>query len=409
MSKTIQCRELKRMYDLEGPKKTCRRLSESLDEGHLKPEDFSLRDLAETLVPDGAEWVRSMDPRQGGSAVLEASDAVDSTAFANITGQLIVNKVMQAYQNEEFLMSRLVETIPTRLNGEKIPGISPLHQTAPGTEGEDSALAVHDGMPFPHFGFGEDYIETPSTLKRGLIVPVTKEAIFFDRTGLVLRRAGDVGEILGRDKEKRLLNVLIGQTNNYKWKGTTYDTYSVDGSTGAEGGTALSGVINSKATNELVDWTDVDAVEQLFANMVDPTTGEPILLSGTQVLVCPPYRHAAARVFNATEIRYTGTSAPTQTIAASPIKGYDWYSSRLLYARIKATVETDATKAGKWWFVGDFRKAFAYMENWPVTVAQAPVNSEAEFNQDIVAQFKASERGAAAVMDPRYVVKSYYD
>ena len=35
-------------------------------QGHLKPEDFSLRDLAEGLVPDGHEWVRMMDPRNGG-------------------------------------------------------------------------------------------------------------------------------------------------------------------------------------------------------------------------------------------------------------------------------------------------------------------------------------------------------
>ena len=59
-----------------------------------------------------------------------------------------------------------------------------------------------------------------------------------------------------------------------------------------------------------------------------------------------------------------------------------------------------------WWFLGDFRKAFAYMENWPITVTQSPPNSEADFNQDIVIRFKASERGAAAVLNPRYVVKS---
>ena len=46
------------------------------------------------------------------------------------------------------------------------------------------------------------------------------------------------------------------------------------------------------------------------------------------------------------------------------------------------------------------------MENWPITVTQAPPNSEAEFSQDIVLRFKASERGAAAVLDPRCVVKS---
>ena len=46
------------------------------------------------------------------------------------------------------------------------------------------------------------------------------------------------------------------------------------------------------------------------------------------------------------------------------------------------------------------------MENWPITVTQAPRNSEAEFESDIVARFKAIERGAAAVMNPRYVVKN---
>ena len=29
------------------------------------------------------------------------------------------------------------------------------------------------------------------------------------------------------------------------------------------------------------------------------------------------------------------------------------------------------------------------MENWPITVSQAPLGSEAEFNSDIVLRFKA--------------------
>ena len=46
------------------------------------------------------------------------------------------------------------------------------------------------------------------------------------------------------------------------------------------------------------------------------------------------------------------------------------------------------------------------MENWGITVTQAPQNSEAEFTQDIMIRFKASERGAAATLEPRYVVKN---
>jgi hypothetical protein len=122
------------------------------------------------------------------------------------------------------------------------------------------------------------------------------------------------------------------------------------------------------------------------------------------VLVMPAYRHAAHRVFNAAEISYATPSAPTTTLAANPLGNYRVHESRLAYRRI---VESGvaAADAKKWWFIGDFRKAFAYMENWPITVTQAPVGSEADFNNDVVLRFKASERGAAAVLNPPYVVK----
>ena len=63
---TLKYRELKRRYDLDGADQTVKHLSEALREGHLKPEDFSIRDLAEALVPDGREWVRLLDPRSAG-------------------------------------------------------------------------------------------------------------------------------------------------------------------------------------------------------------------------------------------------------------------------------------------------------------------------------------------------------
>ena len=90
---TLKYRELKRRYDLDGADQTVTHLSEALREGHLKPEDFSIRDLAEALVPDGHEWVRLLDPRSaGGVSVLESADGVDVTAFLNITGQVIYSQ-----------------------------------------------------------------------------------------------------------------------------------------------------------------------------------------------------------------------------------------------------------------------------------------------------------------------------
>jgi hypothetical protein len=382
---SLNYRELKRRFELDGATRTVEHLSEALTQKDLAPEDFSIRDLAEALVPDGRQWVRLLDPRSSGNvSVLEATDGVDVTAFLNVTGQVLYSKIMDAYQQEAFVVSKLVQTIPTRFDGEKIPGIGRI---------ADNIDEVAPGMPYPHLGFGEEYLETPNTAKRGFIVPVTKEAIFFDRTHLILSRAAEVGELLGLNKEKRLLDVVIGETNNYKYNGTNYDTYYSNGPW-----------VNSLGGNELVDWTNVDNAEQLFADMLDPTTGEPILVRGTTVLVMPAYRHAAHRVFNAAEINYSPTGSATQTTASNPLGNYRVAESRLAYRRVIAS-GVAAAAAKKWWFMGDFRKAFAYMENWPITVTQAPLNSEADFNNDVVLRFKASERGAAAVLNPRYVVK----
>lgn len=380
----VNYRELKRRYDADGAPKTVQHLSEALEKKHLKPEDFSIRDLAEALMPDGREWVRTLDPRQGAATPILESEGVDVSAFQNVASQVIHAKILEAYNQEAFVVSKIVDTVPTRLDGEKIPGVSRV---------ADSIDEVGPGMPYPSLGFSEDYIETPSTTKRGFIVPVTKEAIFFDRTNLVLARAAEVGEVLGLNKEKRLLDLVIGVTNNYNHNGVAYDTYQ-----------SSSPWVNVLASNELVDWTNVDAAEQLLADILDPATGEPVLLRGTNVLVMPAYRHAAHRVFNAAEINYSASGSATATVAANPLGNYRVHESRLAYRRVIASGEA-AVDAKKWWFLGDFKRAFAYMENWPITVTQAPLGSEADFTSDIVLRFKASERGAAAVMNPRYVVK----
>lgn len=387
----INVNELRQMLRTMGARQTCRQITESLQRsaageiGHLKPSDFSLRQLAEGLVENGREWVQSMDPNNG-SSVMESSSAVDSTAFSNITGQLLINEIMDAYNSPMFSISEMFRTVSTRLSGERVPGIGKL-----GDKGE----SVAEGMPFPHVGMGEDYIDTPVTDKKGLIVPVTKEAIFFDRTGLLLERAREVGESLRIDKEKRCIDVMIGATNNYKWKGTTYNSYQ-----------ATTPWVNllAGAAYDLVDWTDVDAAEQLFAEITDPNTGEPITIMPNSIIATPARKHAMNRITNATEVRYTASSAPTETLAANPLTGYNSVASQWIYSRLVAS-GVSAANAKATWFIGDPSKAFRYMENWPVTVVQAPTNSEAEFNQDIVARFKASERGVAAVWNPRFMVK----
>ena len=160
--KTIKYRELKRRYELDGAEQTVRHLLEALEAGQLHPDDFSLRELAEATL--GSAWVKQLDPR-GGAALLEAGDGVDVSAFSNITGQIVYSTILAAYTQEPFMLSKMVSTIPTRLDGERIPGIGRI---------QDDVTEVRPGMSYPSVGLGEDFIDTPATTKRGFIVPVTR-------------------------------------------------------------------------------------------------------------------------------------------------------------------------------------------------------------------------------------------
>lgn len=351
--------------------------------GGMQPSDFSLRKLFQSTVKDGYEALQMLDPRNE----IEATEAVDSSFFSKITGQIIYSQIHSAYENEAFVFSRLIPSVPTPfLDGEKIPGM-----TGIGDESE----TVGEGQQYPEAGFSDEYTETPRTDKRGLIVSVTREAIFADRTGLILRRASSVGEWLGVNKEKRLVDVAIGATNNYKRNGTSSNTYQT-----------TTPWINDQS-NQLVDWEDIEASWLLLRQMTDPNTGEPVMINGTQLVVGPAKSFTLDRILNATQVREV-TNTSTTTLSNNPITrmGLQAANSQYMTSRVESQLSVSASNSKLYWLHGDFAKAFAYMEAFPLTTTQAPTNATLAFDRDIVSRYKASERGVAAVLDPRYVVRN---
>jgi hypothetical protein len=381
---------LKRLYEAasrDGREKVRQfyaELEESLEKGEIQPNEFSVREVFEGFVEDGREIVDSWKPGSvnGGINLIEAGNAIDTSAFSNITGQIVYTRVIQAFGDPAFIGDQLVETIPTQFNGEKIPGIGRL--------GDASQTIPESGL-YPTVGTSEEWIDTPQTTKRGFIVPVTKEAIFFDRTGLVLERAREVAEWCALNKEKRILDIALGITTSYRRNGAAaIATYQ-----------ASTPFVNIKSSNGLTDWTNVEAAELLFDALTDPNTGEVINIVPDTLIVPTALKHTARRITRATEVQYNagGYAASgnvQRTVSANPLDSYNILTSRLVKAR---------TSSATTWFIGNPKKAFAYMQNWPISVVQAPNNSEPEFTQDIVARYKVSERGAAAVRDPRYMVK----
>lgn len=315
-------------------------------------------------------------------------DAIDSTMFVNISGQIVFSRLMEGFEEADGGdFDQICETIPTKFNGEKIPGISPP---------VDEGFTVAEGAEYDQGTMNEDYIETPATTKRGQIVYLTKEAVFFDRTGMLLQQAAKVGERLATLRLKNMLRVVCGITNTFKWRGTSYNTYQTS-----------TPWINQKSSNALSDWKNVEAAWIVGQNNLDPNTGEPILFRPTALLVTPANAMTAKFINNATEVRKgDGASATQQTVGSNPIAGM--IPNIIVSAQMRQLVDLEGgltqAQADATWFLGDFRKAFKYMQNWPLTPATLLAGSDMEFTRDVVAGYKASERGTPAVFEPRLSV-----
>lgn len=375
-------------------------LREGFESGEIKPQDFSIRALFEYFIenadgtPCGYEIVCDWNPSQGGSTInlarLLESNAVDDGAFSNITGQIVYSRVLEMYQAEAFVFQSMIPTVNTPYSGEKIAGIGGLN---------DLAQVIQPGGEYPRVGLNEDWIRTPETLKRGSILELYKETVYFDRTGQILQQAGKLGDTLGINREKRAIDCVIDEnTTAHRYNRKDLGAMATYGNS-----SGTHDFDNLEASNALVDWTDVDNADQLLFSIVDPNTGEPITLSMAPKLICArQLQMTALRIRNATEITvvtpgYATSANPIETRGANPVSGkFEVVTSAQLAARLG----TDTS-----WFYGDPSKAFAYMENWPLATIQAPPNSQEEFTRDVAYAWKASERGSYVTVDPRYMVK----
>jgi hypothetical protein len=386
--KMVQLRELKRRVRGQGGAAAAQHLTEALDKGYLKPEDFSVRDLFEAFHEDGAELLREIQSRKsGGRPLLEASQAVDTQSFTGIIGQIVFNKVKEAYTDAEFLWPELCETMTTQfLDGERIPGIGRIG---------DKAEVVNEGDAYPAVGLNEEFIDTPPTRKRGFIVPVTREIIIADRTGLLLKAAAETGHWLGLNKEKRVLDVVTGIVSNYKRNGTATNTYLSSGAyINSQTGNALDGQGN--------EWRALEKADLLFDAITDPNTGEPIIVAPDSLVVPTALKRTAERIVNATGVVTVDNRANAATIRTEGGNPYGGKGIKVLSSPYVKQRSGSATK----WFYGVPKKAFLYIQVWDIETLQAASNSDMEFQMDIWMRYKVSERGVAAVQEPRFMTSN---
>ncbi|QDT41069.1 hypothetical protein Pan241w_11280 [Gimesia alba] len=366
-------------------------------EAPIKLKQLPLGVVSEAILGIGGYNPRTVLESPGSAVAMESvgNTAVQPGAFHNVNawgsayGGLLEVKILEEYHKPAFIGDNLYETIPTSQRWERMPGTTLIG---------DVAEEMTPGQPHPRVQIGERWVDTPKTAKYGLGMDVTREAVFFDPNGNnILRQAGDIGYNLRLRKEKRQLDLFLGLTNTYKYNGTSYNTYLTTGNW-----------INKLASNELVDWTDIDNALNLFANMTDQETGESIAITGPfDLLVMPTKKLTANKIVRDTTVESRTNSAAVVSSGANPTQGSfngDPMNSPIAYQRLLANSVAEAD-AKKYWYVGDFKKAFKYMQNFPLNVTKTPATSYIMVDSDLVLSVFATEMGVPAIVEPRYVIQ----
>ena len=369
----------------------------------FRPDEFSLRDLAENTI--GPDWAEQLAPDamrrvmlseerrplvEAGTGAVMASAFANINAFTAVVAGLLEVSVLEGWQLPDFIADQLAPVETTKMfDGRKVIGTSRIG---------DMAEERLPGMPTKRAQFGERWITQPRTVENALSCEVTQEAVFLDLTGEVLEQARSVGEWLGYRKELRVIDAFIGVTNTYSYKGTSYNTFQT------------ASTWDNDFSNELLHWTDIEEVEIKFRDMLDPETSTRVLIRPNRMLVNREKLHTANAILGATEVEYRDASTAASNIRhfKNPVGGYGApLESPLVYQRCTASdgLALSASNAGKYWWVWEAGKYMKYAQNWPLRNQQAAPNQLDMIDRGVVFYQKSDERGIPMIYEPRRVVR----
>ncbi len=387
---TVQSRE-----EPEWARPANRFIRESIAAKDLDIHSFSFEALLREAVGDGNF---RLCKEQGGllTGLLEAAGPVTTANFQQIAGQIIYGLVMDSYNAPEYKFQKLIPTRQSIYSFEKIAGVSEIG---------DEVSTVAEGAEYPVAGVTEDFRHSAETQKRGFKVQLTREVLFFDRTNLVQQRCAAGGKSMAINREKRAVNTIIDENGGAKSAALGGHRYHYRNNAIATYGDSSGNHDwdNLAASNGLVDWTDLDAAQQLLNGMTDPNTAEPIIFEAKHLVCAQQNELTALRIRNATEITvvtpgYATTGNPTETKVGNPF-GNKFEVITSPYVAAQLATDTN-------WFYGDIVAAFEYVQNWPEEVKTLSSGTQLEFDRDIVQQYRFSEYGNYSTKEPRAMVRS---
>ena len=343
--------------------------------GEVSPERVSIQDAFEALV---LEDNPHLDVRT--SSIRDIREAMVSSSFPTITGELINNVFIREYDKATGNVLRLVTERESTHAVETYAGITP---------GENGAY-TEEGAPYSEIQIGEKYITIPN-FKFGKGVSMTREMVIFDLTGRLVERARRNGEFLGNQIARficyRLTDtawdeVDVGGTSNalvingtrraiYADDHSSWDTYTNDN--------LVSGAVPSISV--------VKGMRQLLAQMQDEK-GEPIVATANAVYAHEYMADDLIQFFNAQEFDVNSAERNAN-----------------IYRNSVDIVTSPFFPSTTNWFMGNPARQFILQWVWrPRTVA----DDLGDPQRDIVGSWWSSMMLGVGAEDYRFVVKNPY-
>lgn len=320
------------------------------------------------LLQEGKVDAKRVDFRTLWEQLVKSRDLEEnltSSAFPNISGEIISKVMIDAYEAFPKNGDKLVRTVPSKLKISRVAG-----WTAFG-----AVERVGERQEFPELAPMDEKSQTINNYKHGGLLSLTKEDIFFDQSGQLIDRASQVGEEAARKREE-LIFAAVSDPGGNSLSGA--DLYA-------------SGNSNRLTTNPL-GTTGWETVRTNLLKKKDEKN-KPIWVFGDRpFMVVPPALLNTAEKLGKNEYGDLGTANLDVNLARG---------------QFDVIVNPYWTADDTTWWYGAFKRQFRWEEVWPVEVfMRVGQDSEDGFKKDIVQQHKCSFFGGAGAIDTKYVYES---
>ena len=324
---------------------------DSNGKAQISQRDMSFKDLWEALVVSQ-----------------DLEENLTSSAFPSISSEIISSAMIEAYQEWPKVGLGLVRVVPSKLKVSLVPGWKAIGTIRQVTEKEDYIEVIPP----------DEKTVTIKNSKYGGLLSLTKEDIFFDRTGQLIDRAREIGMEAARFQDQLIMEGVIDKN------ATVY--------TPSTGVTALYASGNSNlntGAGSVLGSAGFEASYIKLLKKTDEQSKKIWVLSDVMQVMVPPDLWPTADKLLRNEYEVAGTAMSTTANFA-----------RGKFMPIVNPYQTVTTR----WHMGNFKKQFRWEEVWPLeTYSRVGQDSEDGFKRDVIQSYKCSLFGGVGADDFKYV------